>query len=108
MKKTFLILLLSLTAILSSTAQPPVKLAIAGLSHGHVDWVFNGMAKDDVVLVGIYETNGELVDRYARRYGLDPALFFADLGEMLAQAQPEAVAAFGAISEHVGVVRACA
>lgn len=107
MKKTFLILMLSLFAILSSTAQP-VKMAIAGLSHGHVDWVFNGMAKEDVVLVGIYETNGELVDRYARRYGLDPALFFADLGEMLAQAQPEAVAAFGAISEHVGVVRACA
>lgn len=108
MKQTAFILLLHLFVTLSTCAQSPVKMAVAGLTHGHVDWVFNGMAKDDVVLVGIYETNSELVDRYAERYGLDRALFFSDLNQMLAQVKPESVAAFGAISEHVTVVRACA
>ncbi len=109
MKKSLtLFLAINLLITLSIHAQSPVKMAVAGLTHGHVDWVFNGMAKDDVELVGIYETNAELVDRYADRYGLDRSLFFSDLRRMLVEVKPEAVAAFGAISEHVDVVRACA
>ncbi len=108
MKQIAFILFFSLSTVVFAQGQAPVKMAVAGLTHGHVDWVFNGMAKDDVVLVGIYETNDELIDRYAERYGLDRALFFSDLERMLAQVKPEAVAAFGAISEHVTVVRACA
>ena len=86
----------------------PLKLAIAGLSHGHVDWIFNRKDKQDVELIGIYETNPELVARYAEHYGLDRSLFYTDLGKMLDDLKPEAVSAFGPISEHVAVVRACA
>lgn len=89
-------------------AQKSMKLAIAGLSHGHVDWIFNRKDKKDVELVGIYETNPELIERYAKRYSLDRSLFFNDLGQMLDKVKPKAVSAFGAISEHVDVVRACA
>lgn len=108
MRNFALILLIHVLFGLCAHAQTPLRMAVAGLTHGHVDWVFNGMAKDDVEVVGIYETNAELVDRYAKRYSLDRSLFYSDLGQMLAQVKPEAVAAFGAISEHVGVVRACA
>jgi len=88
--------------------QVPLKLAIAGLSHGHVDWVFNREGKKDIQLVGIYEPNQELAARYAKRYQLSSALFFTDLNKMLAQVKPEAVSAFGAISEHIAIIRACA
>lgn len=91
-----------------SIAQTPLRLAIAGLSHGHVDWIFNRMDKYDVQLVGIYETNPELIERYAQRYAMDRSLFFTDLGDMLDKLKPDAVSAFGAISEHVEVVRTCA
>lgn|SRR5690606_9582141 len=101
---TFLISLLSLPVL----AQNTLKLAIAGLSHGHVDWVFNRKDKKDVELVGIYETNPELINRYAERYDIDRSLFFTDLDQMLDNVQPDAVSAFGAISEHITVVRACA
>ena len=101
---TFLISLLSLPDL----AQNTLKLAIAGLSHGHVDWVFNRKDKKDVELVGIYETNPELINRYAERYDIDRSLFFTDLDQMLDNVQPDAVSAFGAISEHITVVRACA
>ncbi len=88
--------------------QEPLRLAIAGLSHGHVDWIFNRQYKGDVKLVGIFETNPDLIDRYAKRYHIDKSLFFTDMESMLDQAKPDAVSAFGAVSEHVMVVRSCA
>ena len=89
-------------------AQSPVRIAIAGLSHGHVDWVFNRADKKDMVLVGIWETNRELADKYAAKYHLDKKLFFTDLTEMLDRVKPEAVSGFGATNEHISIVRACA
>lgn len=89
-------------------AQEPLRLAIAGLSHGHVAWVFNRKDKKDVELVGIYEPNTELADKVAKQYHLSKDLFFTDLNKMLETVKPQAVSAFGAISEHITVVRACA
>lgn len=93
---------------LTSFGQKPLKLAVAGLSHGHVGWVFNRSDKTDTELVGVYETNQELVDLFAKKYNLDKKLFFNDLDKMLDQVKPEAVSAFGPINEHIKVVRACA
>ena len=93
---------------LSSMAQKPVKVAVAGLSHGHVGWIFNRKDKTDIQLVGIWETNPDLVKQFTERYKLDPKLFYSDLNKMLDETKPEAVSAFGAINEHVVVVRACA
>lgn len=92
----------------ASSAQTPMKLAIAGLSHGHVGWAFNRQDKTDTEIVGIYEPNQALADQIAKRYKLDKNLFFTDLNKMLDQTKPDAVSAFGAINEHITVVRACA
>jgi predicted dehydrogenase len=92
----------------SGMAQTPVRLAIAGLSHGHVGWAFNRQDKKDTEIVGIYEPNQDLADRIMKRYKLDKNLFFTDLNKMLDQTKPDAVSAFGAISEHITIVRACA
>jgi predicted dehydrogenase len=89
-------------------AQEPLRLAVAGLSHGHVGWVFNRSGKTNTKLVGIYEKNQELVSRFIERYKLDKSLFYDDLEKMLKETKPEAVSAFGPINEHVQVVRACA
>lgn len=89
-------------------AQKPVRLAIVGLSHGHVGWIFNRTGKNDIDLVGIYETNPALVDRFVEKYKLDKGLFFTNLNKMLDQVKPEAVSAFGPINEPISVVRACA
>lgn len=101
---TFMFIMVSSVVL----GQEPLRLAVAGLSHGHVDWIFNRQHKGDVKLVGILETNLDLIDRYAKRYHIDKSLFFTDMESMLDQAKPDAVSAFGAISEHVMVVRACA
>jgi len=107
MMKTLAILFLALLS-LPSMAQKPVRVAVAGLSHGHVGWIFNRKDKTDIQLVGIWETNPDLVRQFTERYKLDPKLFYSDLNKMLDETKPEAVSAFGAINEHVVVVRACA
>lgn len=91
----------------SGFSQSPVRVAVAGLTHGHVDWIFNS-DPDAIELVGIYEPNPELVKRYSERYSLDSSLFYTGLQEMLEQVKPEAVTAFGATSEHIEVVKVSA
>jgi predicted dehydrogenase len=106
--KFFLIPLLCVLFFSQALAQAPLRLAIAGLSHGHVNWVFDRADKKDVVLVGIYEPNKALAAKYAQQHNLDTKIFFTDLTKMLDQVKPEAVSAFGAINEHITVVKACA
>jgi len=96
--KTYFITLLCILFFSRAIAQPLVRIALAGLSHGHVDWIFNRADKKDIVLAGIYEPNKELADRYAKKYKIDQSLFFNDLNKMLDQVKPQAVSAFGAIS----------
>jgi predicted dehydrogenase len=86
----------------------PVRIGLAGLSHDHVHWWFRRPARDDVQVVGIWEPNAALVQRYASQYGLDPRLMFSDLNTMLDQTRPAAVMAFGPIYDHPAVVAACA
>jgi predicted dehydrogenase len=89
------------------TVPKPLRLGIAGFSHSHVHGILRRKGPD-VQIVGVAEKNRELAERYAKRYGLDPALLFGSLEEMLAKAKPEAVAAFGPTDEHRAVVEACA
>jgi predicted dehydrogenase len=86
----------------------PLRLAIAGLTHDHVRGVLSKRQRGDVEIVGIYEPDQALSARYAKEYGLDPGLFFTDLGGMLDRVKPQAVAAFGSIFEHLSVVEAAA
>ena len=86
----------------------PLRLAVAGITHGHVSWILNRKNKTDINLVGIYEPNLELSERLAKQFGLDKAIFYTDLGRMLDVVKPEAVVAFGSIYEHLAVVESCA
>lgn len=86
----------------------PLRLAVAGITHGHVPWILGRKDKTDVTLVGIYEPDKELSERYAKRYNLSSNLFYTDLNKMLDAVKPEAVVAFGSIYQHLVVVEACA
>ncbi|MCW3081730.1 Gfo/Idh/MocA family oxidoreductase [Segetibacter sp.] len=90
-----------------AASSAPLRLAIAGISHGHVGWIL-GRKKPDVTLVGIYEPNKELAERNAKEHHLDPTLFYTDLTKMLEAVKPEAVSAFGSIKNHLAAVEACA
>lgn len=103
--KTLNLLILALFFSSNVFPQEPLKVAVAGLTHGHVDWIFNRERNKDIVLVGIYEPDRALAKKYAERYDLDKGLFYTDLATMLEKVKPEAVTAFGATNEHIDVVR---
>ncbi len=90
------------------TTPSPVRMAIAGMTHGHVIWNLRRWHREDVDTVAFCEPDQALVDRYAREFDLPRDRLYADLDTMLDAVRPEAVCAFGSIYEHLRVVEACA
>lgn len=86
----------------------PVRIGIAGLSHDHVIWLLKRPGRGDIKIVGIYEPDSALAERYAGRYNFDSRLVSNTLEAMLEAAKPEAVVAFGSIYDHLATVEACA
>jgi predicted dehydrogenase len=87
----------------------PVRVAIAGLVHGHVDGFFRLVKTyGNVEIVGLFDPDARLQQQYGRKYGLDASLFFTDLGVMLDRVKPDAVATFTDTYDHPVVVEACA
>ena len=86
----------------------PLRVGIAGLTHGHVHWILRAAKQGDVQLTGIAEANKELAERLMKQYGIDASLLYTDLNDMLDRTKPEAVTAFGSIYDHLAVVKACA
>src|SRR5688572_29598785 len=89
-----LILVLGLMPFLLQ-ANEPLRLAIAGLVHGHASGFLRGMQnRPDVKLIGIWEPDVSLHRSYGDRFKIPPEVFFTDLATMLDRTKPEAVAAF--------------
>lgn len=104
--RTFLLLA---CGVLPVAAAPPLRLAIAGLVHGHVDGFLHAAGqRQDVAIAGVFDPDTALHRQYARRYRLADSIFFTDLGAMLDRIKPEAVAAFTSTYDHAIVVEACA
>jgi predicted dehydrogenase len=105
-----ILLTLPFVALLAAQApQPPLKLAIAGLVHGHVaGFLKSAQARNDVQIVGIFEPDTALQQQYAKQFKLDASLFFTDLDTMLDRTKPEAVASFTNTYDHPLVVEAAA
>ena len=95
-------------AAAQSAPHKPVRIAVAGITHGHAGFILGRKPKPDVELVGIYEPNIDLAKRHAKSFGIKPELFYTDMNKMLEAVKPEAVVAFGSIYEHMAVVEACA
>lgn len=97
-------------AALMATAQndAPLRLAVAGVTHGHLWEVSAKMNRGDFTVVGAYEPNAEYRAANALTGKLAPELFFDNLEKMLDTVKPEAVVAYGCIADHVKVVEACA
>src|SRR5512138_3740192 len=100
------ILALPLCALAQDT---PLRIAIAGLAHGHVSGFLNAAAKrQDAKIVAIFDAEPALVASYAKRFNLPADAQFTDLGKMLDTVKPEAVATFTSTFDHTKVVEAAA
>jgi predicted dehydrogenase len=106
-----LLALLSFCALLGAQTPDakPVRLAIAGLVHGHVaGFLRSAKLRNDVEIVGVFDPDAGLTASYAKANGLAPEILFLNLETMLDRVHPEAVATFTSTSDHAMVVEACA
>ena len=102
-------LFLSLAALLSitnvSAQDEPLRLAIAGVTHGHTGEVTQRIGRNDFRIVGVYEADARYREKNALTGKVDKALFYSDLEKMLDETKPEAVAAYGSIYDHMRTSR---
>jgi predicted dehydrogenase len=89
-------------------AQESIRVVIAGLSHDHINPIIQSYVNGDIQIVGIHETDQQLVDRFKKNFKLDDSLFSTDLKKLLRDKKPDAVLAYNAIAEHLAVVEAAA
>lgn len=88
---------------------PPLRLAIIGLSHAHVEGpLYQARERDEIQIVGVWEPNRALFDRFKGKYELDESLYFEDLGRMLDEVDPDAASVMTSIADHLMAVEACA
>src|SRR2546425_1549001 len=89
--------------------EAPLRVALAGLVHGHAFGFFDQFQKRaDLQVVGIAEADRQLTAQFTKRFGLAAGLFYSDLEEMLKVAHPQAVLAYPNPYDHRRVVEICA
>jgi predicted dehydrogenase len=105
-----LTLLIGLMSAFLAHAQGPVRVAIAGLNHGHVSGFLNNAARrtGDIQIVGLYDPDVELTAKYGKANSFAANMLFNDLPKMLDTVKPEAVAIFSDTYSHAAIVEAVA
>jgi predicted dehydrogenase len=89
--------------------KPAMRLAIAGLVHGHVGGFFRLVQKrSDVQIVGVFEPDATLLRSYGDTFHIPENARFTDLRTMIDRTHPEAIAAFTTTLDHPVIVEAAA
>jgi predicted dehydrogenase len=87
----------------------PLRVALAGLAHGHAFGFFDQFQKrTDLQVVGIAEADKQLAAQFQKKYGLASSIFYSDLEEMLKATHAQAVLAYTNTFDHRRVVEICA
>jgi predicted dehydrogenase len=107
--KTIVLLLTLLLAQASFSQTKRTKIGIAGMTHDHVNQVFQYFKESSPVeIVGFAEPDKALAMKLLKQHNLSEKLWFPTLEALIAQTHPEAVCAFNSIFEHLQVVETCA
>ena len=89
--------------------QPPVRVAVVGLVHGHVQgFLHNLPTHPNVELVGISEPDAALRQKYATLFHLRESLFFSSEAEMLTATHPQAILVYTSIANHRAAIEQAA
>jgi predicted dehydrogenase len=98
----------SVLAQKDSIIHKPLRVAVVGLVHDHVNWILSRENKGDIEIVGIVESNRSLAEEYSKKHGYNMNIVYSTMEEMIEKTKPEAVFAFNSIYDHLKVVEYCA
>ncbi|KYG78423.1 Gfo/Idh/MocA family protein [Roseivirga spongicola] len=101
---TFILAIFSLTIMKAQEQNPPVKVAVIGLTHTHVHWILGREDRGDIEIVGIVEPNTDLAERYTKQHGFSMDIVYPTMDALMEIVKPQAVTAFGTIYDHLSVV----
>jgi predicted dehydrogenase len=98
------------TAVLSpAQTAPPIRVAIVGLVHGHVQgFLHNLSSHPEIQLVGIAEPDTALRHKYAASTHLPETLFFPTEAAMLQSTHPQAILVYTSIAGHRAAIEQAA
>jgi predicted dehydrogenase len=96
-------LVLALAMMPLALAAQPVRVGVAGLTHGHVDGILR-YAGNEIEVVGIAESDPVVVEKYRVKYGFSMDIVYDSVAELIDATHPDALAAYNAISQHRAVV----
>ena len=103
-------LLYFVPGLLTAQSSPaPLRVAIVGLEHGHVEGFLGQLAQHrDVALVGIADADPALGSKYEKKYSLPATLFFKSEAAMIQERHPQAVLVYTSIAAHRHAIEAAA
>jgi predicted dehydrogenase len=107
-RKTLPALFITLLLTIAGYGQKLLRVGVAGLTHDHVHNIMHQFKSGEVIIAGIAESDPQLIARYKKSYQLPDSLFYPSLPDLIEHTHPDAVLAYNAISEHLGVVEICA
>ncbi len=100
---------LLLPCICRGQAPPPLRVAIVGLEHGHVEGFLAALPQhSDVALVGISDADPALFAKYQKKYSLPETLFYRSEADMIEKTHPQAVLVYTSIAGHRPVIEIAA
>ena len=86
---------------LAQNQPAPLRVAVVGLAHGHVEGFLASLPQHkDVELVGIAESDSALAAKYQKKYSLPETLFFKSMANMIEVRHPQAVLVYTSVAEH--------
>ena len=95
------------TALAQTT--PPIRVAIVGLVHGHVQgFLHNLPSHPEITLVGISEPDAALRQHYIDRTHLPANIFFPTEAAMLQSTHPQAILVYTSIAGHRAAIEQAA
>lgn len=103
----FLIAFVACTVVFAQQ-DAPLRIACAGVAHGHLGGLTQHMNRGDYQVVAAWEENDKYRADNILAKRLPKNKFYTNLEEMLDKEKPEAVVAYGSIADHIRVVEACA
>jgi predicted dehydrogenase len=88
---------------------PPIRVAIVGLVHGHVQgFLHNLPSHPQITLVGISEPDATLRQHYIDRTHLPANIFFPTEAAMLQSTHPQAILVYTSIANHRAAIEQAA
>jgi len=95
--------------LVAQGAGAPLRVAIVGLEHGHVEGFLGQLPEHkNVQMVGIAESDQALVAKYEKKYGLAAKMFYKDTASLIEAKHPQAVLVYTSIADHRKVIETAA